>query len=466
MEPRSLQYISDACKGRLSNGSADSLARGISTDSRKSGPGDVFFAISGERFDGHIFVANVARNGAAAVVVQAGKIPETFKSCPVIEVEDSPRLALGRLAARYRMDFKIPVIAVCGSNGKTTTKELVASVLRQVGSTLWNEGSYNNDVGVPLTLLRLEGKHWAAVVESGTNHPGELQSLLGLINPGMGLITNIGREHLEYFKDLEGVAREEGAIAQALPSNGVLFVNGDCALSESIAKQAHCRVVRVGLGKQNEYQAGHVRFFEKGVEFEVTCPKTGMNGTYQIKLLGRHQAVNALFAVAVGTELGLSREQVQRGLAECEAPKMRLQLWNVKGFQIIDDCYNANTDSMNASLETLREMPCLGRRVAVLGDMGEQGECSLKAHLEIGQRVASGGVDQLFVIGHLATQIAAAAREKGMSRVSEFPDVEHATKEVSSFVRPGDLVLIKASRSMRLERISECLKNGMTTSGK
>ena len=261
------------------------------------------------------------------MVVERGRVPANWSGCAVIAVEDT-RKALGRLAAEYRKDFVLPVVAVGGSNGKTTTKELVASVLRQERlATLWSEASFNNDIGVPLTLLRLEKSHQAAVLEAGTNHPGELAPLVKMIQPNYGVITCIGREHLEFFGDVAGVAQEEGWLAELLPADGKLFVNGDDEWASRIVARTRAQVVRVGFGAANDWRARGVRFDKRGVRFHVDGPKADFAGEYRIHLLGRHQVVNALFAIAIGMELGLSRAEVARGLAECRPPKMRLELW-------------------------------------------------------------------------------------------------------------------------------------------
>jgi UDP-N-acetylmuramoyl-tripeptide--D-alanyl-D-alanine ligase len=462
MEPRTLNYIAAVTEGQLLNGSPKQTVARISTDSRHVQAGDLFFALSGERFDGHAFLADVARAGAAAVVAESGKLPAGFDTCAVIAV-DNTRRALGRFGAAYRRDFDLPIVAVGGSNGKTTTKELIASVLRQKNAALWSEGSFNNDVGVPLTLLRLERLHRAAVVETGTNHPGELQPLLRMILPRYGVITNIGREHLEFFHDLVGVAREEGAIAEALPSDGVLFLNGDNPWSEVLARRTRARVVTVGLDNANDCVASDVRVNEYGASFHVDCRRPGISGSYRINLLGRHQVINALLAVAVGAEMGLGRAEIERGLLDCSPAKMRLQVCNPGGIRVLEDCYNANADSMLAALQTLREMPCRGRRVAVLGDMAELGGCSRAAHAEVGHRAAQSRLDYLFAIGRRASQIAEAARSRGLKSVMEIADVEPAAQAVKEFARPGDVVLVKASRSMRLERITEVLRGPCAT---
>ena len=452
-----MEFILGACAGKLVAGLPDTLLKRVNTDSRAAQAGDLFIALAGEHHDGHDFLRDVIQKGVAAVMVEANKTPETLPKCAVIVVENTRR-ALGQVAARYRSDFSLPMVAVGGSNGKTTTKELLASILSQKLATVWSEASFNNDIGVPLTLLRLEKKHQAGVMEVGTNHPGELAPLLGMIQPRMGVITNIGREHLEFFNDLAGVAREEGTLAEQLPAGGVLFMNGDNEWTPQIVHRSRARAVRVGVGESNDWRASNIRFANQGVAFRVETPLADFSGDYRVNLLGRHQVMNALLAMAVGAELGLSRAEIEKGLAECQPPKMRMQLWESHGVRVLDDAYNANADSMLAALQTLQDMPCKGRRVAVLGDMAELGSHSEEAHLEVGRRAAESGVGQLFAIGEMAALIAKAAREAGLNRVFEFRDIDSAASAVKSFVKPGDVVLLKASRAARLERIAEVLR--------
>jgi UDP-N-acetylmuramoyl-tripeptide--D-alanyl-D-alanine ligase len=462
MEPRPLQYIVQAVSGELLGGSPAQMVSRICTDSRSAGPGDLFFALSGERHDAHRFLPDVARRGVAGIVAERDKLPGDIFSCAVVLVRNTRR-ALGQLGARHRRDFDLPVIAVGGSNGKTTTKELIASVLRQGKATLCCEASFNNDIGVPLTLLRLERSHQAAVLEAGSNHPGELAPLVEMIAPTHGVVTNIGREHLEFFGDLGGVAHEEGMMAEGLSAAGTLFISGDDAWSESLAGRTSARVVRVGLKEENDYRAVEIQGDDTGSFFEVRCRRPELDGKYRIELLGRHQVANALYALAVGAELGMDRAQIWRGLAACAPPKMRLQPGDAGGVRVLDDAYNANADSMLAALETLRAFPCRGRRVAVLGDMAELGGSSGPAHAEVGRRAAELGLDQLFAVGTRAAGIAAAAREGGLRNVVELLDVEDAARAVKDFARPGDAVLVKASRAMRLERITETLRRPRPT---
>jgi UDP-N-acetylmuramoyl-tripeptide--D-alanyl-D-alanine ligase len=457
VEERSLKFVADVCGAEIKSGAAETKVKNVCTDSRLAKPGDLFLGIKGEKFDGHDFLNDVAAKKVAAVVIERKKVPPPLPGCAVLVVDDV-RAAFGKLAAAYRQDFSLPVIAVGGSNGKTTTKELLAAVLRQKFSTLWSEASFNNDIGVPATLLRLDKTHQAAVLEVGTNHPGELMPLVKMIQPKLGIITNIGREHLEFFGDIAGVAQEEGWLAELLPADGKLFLNGDSEWSEKITARTKAQVVRVGFGEKNEWRAGKVRLDKNGVTFQVAAPKEEFCGEYRINLLGRHQVTNALFAIGLGEELGLGRAEIQRGLAECQPPKMRMQFWEANGVRVLDDCYNANEDSMRAALETLCDLPLQGRRVAVLGDMAELGAHSAVAHAEVGRHAAELKIGQLFTVGKNSAVTAKAAREAGLTRVIEFADVEAAVRAVKNFLKTGDVVLLKASRSSRLERIAETLK--------
>jgi UDP-N-acetylmuramoyl-tripeptide--D-alanyl-D-alanine ligase len=457
VETRDLAFVVSACGGELIRGSLATPFQRVNTDSRSAQGGDLFIALPGERFDGHNFVGEVARQGVAAVVVERGRKIDPLPGCAVVRVDDT-RKAFGQIAKRYRADFSVPMIAVGGSNGKTSTKELVAAVLKQKFAALWSEASFNNDVGVPATLLRLEHSHQVAVLEVGTNHPGELRPLLEMIQPQWGVITNIGREHLEFFGDLKGVAAEEGTLAEVLPAEGRLFLNGDNEWTDELARRSHAPVVRVGFGESNDWRALDLRLEQQGMRFRVKSPRAEFDREYQINLLGRHQVANSMFALALGAELGLKGDEMERGLAECQPAKMRLQVWEWSGVRVLDDAYNANADSMIAALQVLQELPCKGRRVAVLGDMGELGDHSESAHAEVGRRAAELGVGQLIAVGKMAGVMAAAARQAGLTRVIELAEVEAAVPALKSFLKAGDTVLLKASRASRLERITQALR--------
>jgi len=322
-----------------------------------------------------------------------------------------------------------------------------------LGSVHRSEASFNNDVGVPLTLLGLGSGHRVAVLEAGTNHPGELAPLLGSIAPQVGVLTGIGREHLEHFGSLDGVAEEEGTIASVLPPDGLLVLNGDSGFSEGIAARCCGEVVRFGEGAGNAWRVVSSRSTWEGQEFELATPVPGWTGTWRVGVPGRHMAVNAVGALAVACRLGVSAEAARTALAGFRATKQRMEVLEAGGVRILNDCYNANADSMAAALQTLFDLPCAGRRVAVLGDMAELGPASEPAHGEVGM-LAVGRADLLFAVGQRAGVTAGAAAASGMDGVSAHADVESLLPVLLETVRPGDVVLVKASRSARLERVT------------
>lgn len=442
-----------AASGEQLTGLGETLVKRVCTDSRQVQAGDLFLALRGDRFDGHDFLKDVARQGVAGVMMERDRAVADLP-CAAITV-DSTRAALGRLAGQYRADFNLPVIAVAGSNGKTTTKEILASVLRQKFNTLASKASFNNDIGVPTTLLELAAEHEAAVLEFGTNHPGELAPLLRLAQPSYGVLTSIGREHLEFFGDLDGVIREEGTLAEMLPPHGKLFLNADSPGAAAIMARARSAVVTVGLSEEADWRVTNLVFEPAGICFAAQTPRSAFNREFRVPLLGRHQAINSLLSIAVAAELGLTPEEVQRGLLACKAPKMRLQLSEWSGIRILDDAYNANADSMRAALETLADLPCAGRKVAVLGDMAELGAHGAAAHEEIGRLAAFAGIAHLVTVGPMAAVMARTAQEAGLASVAHFDKVDEAALSLKAYLRPRDLVLLKASRATGLERVAE-----------
>jgi UDP-N-acetylmuramoyl-tripeptide--D-alanyl-D-alanine ligase len=457
MEPRTLQYMAEACGGERLSGRPELRVHRVCTDSRQVQARDLFVPLTGDRFDGHSFLTDAVRKGAVAALVERARLAQPWPDCGLVAV-DRTRVAFGQMAARYRRDFTLPVVAVAGSNGKTTTKELLGAVLRQKFRTLASRASFNNDVGVPTTLLDLQRDHEVAVLEFGTNHPGELAPLLKLAKPQFGVLTSIGREHLEFFQDLNGVLQEEAWLAALLPPDGRLFVNGDTLGASQISERSPAPVTRVGFAADNHWRARNERTGQSGVTFLVETTAPGFSREFRVPLLGRHQVRNALLALAVGAELGLSADEAQRGLTACSPAKMRLQPWSLGEIQILDDSYNANADSMRAALETLHDYPCRGRRVAVLGDMAELGEHSNEAHVEIGRYAASLGVQLLVAVGKMAPVLVEAAREAGLQGVQVCSDTTAAAGWLREVLRPGDVVLLKASRATGLEKVGEELR--------
>jgi UDP-N-acetylmuramoyl-tripeptide--D-alanyl-D-alanine ligase len=456
MEHQPLNRIAEWCGGRLVNAPGDLIVREISTDSRTVKDGELFIAISGDQFDGHNFLGDVCAKGAVAAVVEERRLAALPPRKALIVVPDT-RKALGVISKAYRRLFDIRAVAIAGSNGKTSTKEFVAAVLKQKLQIVSSAASFNNDIGVPATLLNLERRHEAGVFEVGTNHPGELQPLLEMVQPDVGIITSIGREHLEFFGDLEGVLAEEGTLADVLPKGGLLVLNGDGFGAEKLGRRTSARVVRLGFGPDNDWRVAVREMGPRGSRFTIEGAGAEIDGEYSIQILGAHQVVNAAYAVVVGKELGLGRAEIQRGLASCTGARMRLQLKSIDDFLLLDDAYNANADSMQAALETLQQFPCKGRRIAVLGEMAELGQASTPAHEEVGRRVAQNNIDFLVAVGQRSGIMASAARSAGMREVLDVPEIEKAGAAVTEIVRPGDVVLVKASRSARLERVVEFL---------
>ena len=457
METRDIKWAAAATGGELFSGTGEASFRRISTDSRTAGPGDLFVAIRGERHDGHDFLAEVIGRGVAGVLVRRDRVEAThgIGAGAVIGVDD-PREALGRMASVYRSEFDLPVVAVVGSNGKTTTKDLLAAVLASLGPILRSAASFNNDIGVPLTLLGLERHHRVAVVEAGPNHPGELGPLLDLIQPGFGLLTGIGREHLEHFVDLEGVAREEGVIAGKLPADGLLVMNGDSPFSGMIASDSRSAVVRFGLDVGNEWRVTFRQSGWSGEEFDLESPIPDWSGRWRVGVPGRHMAVNAAGVLALACRLGVDAGAARVALAAVRPSPQRLETIEVGGIRILNDCYNANADSMVAALQTLCDLPCAGRRVAVLGDMAELGPASEPAHGEVG-KFAAGTVDQLHAVGLRAGITAGAAAGAGLKASFGYGTLDDLIPALTGGLQPGDIVLVKASRSSRLERVTAAL---------
>ena len=456
MEPQTLKTIAEWSQGELVNASPVTKARAVSTDSRAVQPGDLFVALAGENFDAHDFLVDVCAKGAVAAVVNRDRRAALPPGISFIAVENT-RAALGLIASNYRRLFDLTAIAIAGSNGKTSTKEFVAAVLREKFPTVWSAASFNNDVGVPLTLLSIDRAHRAGVFEAGTNHPGELRPLLEMIQPRIGIITSIGREHLEFFGDLEGVLLEEGQLAEALPPGGLLVLDGDGYGNDSLTRRTVARLARVGFNATNDWRLRVLEMGRRGSRFSVQSDAPELDGEYSIQLLGSHQVLNAAYAIVVGKELGLGRAEIQRGLASCTGAKMRLQLKSIDDFLVLDDAYNANADSMNAAIDTLQRFPCKGRRIAVLGDMAELGEASAPAHEEVGRRVAETKIDCLVAVGKSSGIMASAARSAGLREVLDLAEIEKVGPAVTEIVRPGDVVLVKASRSSRLERVIDFL---------
>jgi UDP-N-acetylmuramoyl-tripeptide--D-alanyl-D-alanine ligase len=443
----SLSQIAAAVNGRLVG--ADVTVEGVSTDTRAIAKGALFIALAGERFDAHDFLDQAMAAGAGALLVaDAGKLPAGVSAVVV----DDTRLALGRLAAAWRARFALPVIAVTGSNGKTTTKEMIAAILKVAhgAAVLSTRGNLNNDIGLPLTLLGLSAAHRAAVIEMGMNHPGEIAYLAPIGAPTVALVTNAQRAHLEGMGDLDEVAREKGAIFSGLPAEGVAVINADDSYAGYWRGVAAGRPVRSFAIDGAADVVGKVRQHGLETAIDLSAPEGEVH--IALRIPGRHNAGNAVAAAAACLAAGVPLAAVAAGLESFSGVKGRLQRRAGKlGAEILDDTYNANPDSVRAGIDVLAST--IGRKLLILGDMGEIGEACAQYHDEIGGYAKSQGVDLLFALGE-ATK--AAVRNFG-DGARHFCHVDKLIAAADKELGPDTTVLVKGSRFMKMERVADAL---------
>jgi UDP-N-acetylmuramoyl-tripeptide--D-alanyl-D-alanine ligase len=356
------------------------------------------------------------------------------------------------LAANYRASLRLKVIAITGSNGKTSTKDFVAATLAKKFQVTKTEGNFNNHVGLPQTMLAAGRDDEIAVWEIGMNHPGEIAALAKLAAPDVAIVTNIGVAHIEFMGTREGIAQEKGALAEALTAGGTLILNGDDEFSDAIAKRTQAKVILAGIDN-GAVRATDISQHSRGSEFTI------LEGAHrcraQLPVPGIHMVQNAMLAVAAGRAFGLSLEECAVGLASTPLTKARLQIREIDGIQFIDDSYNANPDSMKAALRTLVELDADGRRIAVLGEMGELGVESERGHREVGEAAADLEIDELIAVGATGAAIAHAAQKAGLENSVAVDEASEAAERLAKNAAPGDLILVKGSRSARMERVLE-----------
>ena len=412
--------------------------------------GDLFLALRGENFDGHQFVEQAVAGGAVAVVVDAAYEGTISGECAEIRVADTLQ-ALQSIASRYRASLPLRVVALTGSSGKTSTKDFVAAVLGERFRVVKTEGNFNNHIGLPLTMLRASAADEIGVFELGMNHPGEIAPLAAMAAPEIGIITNVGVAHIEYLGSRTAIAQEKGMLAEALPASGFLVLNAGDEFSESIARRSPAKTITTGIGKGDI----SATLLESGFEGNRFAVQAG-NETAEVMLPvpGLHMIENALLAIAAGRVFSIPLAVAAAGLAKCRLTKGRLEQKTLGGIHFLDDSYNANPDSMRAALRTLAVLPVEGKRIAVLGRMGELGVESGNGHRSVGREAAQAGIDVLVAVGTGEVELMAdAAREAGAKEVHHVPDTEAAAAFLAERARPGDLVLIKGSRSARMERV-------------
>ena len=453
MDATTFEKIAAWAGGRLVAGEPADTVTVVCTDTRALKAGDFFVALRGENFDAHSFVAEAAKRGAAGAMVQ--EIPADLPPGFAVVLVADTLAGLQKLATNYRRTLPLQVVGLTGSNGKTSTKDLTASVLAEHFQVTRTDGNLNNHIGVPLTLLRGRRSDQIGVFEMGMNHPGEIAPLAAMARPDVAIITNVGMAHIEFMGTREAIALEKGMLAEALQPSGTLILSAHDEFSASIAARTKADVVLAGIGL-GEVFASELRAHFSGTKFRLHAD--GRSVEAELSVPGEHMVRNAVLAAAAGRVFGLSLEECAEGLTKLRLTKGRLEQKVIRGIQILDDTYNANPDSVAAALRTLSSMPAAGRRIAVLGRMGELGAEAERGHREVGEIAAREHIDCVVGVGEEAQWIADAAWRGGVEKIVRVGTTEEATKALRELAKAGDVVLIKGSRSAKMESIVEGLQ--------
>ncbi|SDF07255.1 UDP-N-acetylmuramoyl-tripeptide--D-alanyl-D-alanine ligase [Sporolituus thermophilus] len=442
--------VSEVClavQGSLIGGFADITFAGVSTDTRTLKAGDLFIALSGERFDGHEFLHQAAAKGAAGVLISRRDIAIPLGLTVILT--DDTRKALRDLARFHRLRFDIPVIAITGSNGKTTTKDMTAAVLSSRFKVLKTEANFNNEIGLPLTLLNLMADHQVAVVEMGMRGKGEIRELAEIALPNVGVVTNVGETHIELLGSLENIASAKAELVEAV-KDGLVVLNADNPYVYAMQSKSKAAVTLYGLTHQADVRAEDIR--SDGEQTFFDCHYRGQAFAVVLPAIGRHNVYNALAAIAIGLALGLTPEEIAAGLKKFVPSGMRQHIEKKAGYTIINDAYNASPLSMQSAIETLAEIAG-GRKIAVLGDMLELGQVAKEAHRRVGKQLAEIGVDTVITVGTLARDIAVTAKACGVACAIACDTHEEAKDALRQVMQVGDTILVKGSRGMKMEKV-------------
>lgn len=459
----SVETLLEVTGGVLLAGPHSTMVNGLAIDSRSVEPGAAFVAFSGERADGHRYVEDALRAGARAILITRDDegVRSAFDSAAraesaLVRVDDA-QSAIEALGRHHRSRLMIPVIGVTGSTGKTTTKDFLRSVLATRMRVVATAENRNNELGVPLTLMEAGAETEVLVIEMAMRGPGQIEHLCSIARPTAGLVTNVGVSHVELLGTEEAIASAKGELVQAIPADGRVFLNGDDGWTDHLETLTSAPITRYGVSGAADVRAADVRISEDGTpSFTLVTAEDALE--VHLPVPGRHNVYNALAAASVGSYLGLSIEDIVRGLEDATFSKWRMEAFqSASGLTVINDAYNANPTSMRAALSALGDVATRGRRIAVLGDMAELGSLAELAHFQLGEEVASSAVDVLVTVGERARRIAEGALAAGMSADAVRPCVsaEEASEVLDDLAEPGDTILVKASRVMGLERVVE-----------
>lgn len=451
MQTMMLNEVIGAVKGSLLNSVKNQKIKGISIDTRTLKTGDLYIPIKGERFDGHDFIDEAVEKGAIAYLTE--KKDCIHKSINVVLVENTLK-ALHDLALFYRKKFSIPFIAVTGSSGKTTTKDMVASVLEQKYKVLKTQGNLNNEIGLPLTLFQLEDYHEMAVIEMGMSDLGEISTLVHMVYPDIAIITNIGSAHIEHLESKEKIFEAKKEILETLTEGQLALLNGDDTYLNTI-KNSKFKVSFIGL-KNNflDLKAKGILNQENEVSFYVENTYKNIERFY-LKLPGIHNVYNSLMAIYLGKYYNLNHNTIQQGLNKFIPSKMRMDIFENGQIKVINDVYNANPDSMRAALSVLRDIGKQKRKIAILGDMLEMGKWAEEAHIKIGKVLLENNIDILIGVGQCAKYYITGALSQGISKEKAlfFKTNKEVIDYITTIIKNGDVFLVKGSRGMKMEEI-------------
>lgn len=457
MESLGIEEVIHACGAIPFNISSIVSITGITTDSRKLQNGEMFVALKGENFDGHDYAETAVKNGAA-VVLSHQKLDTNI---PYLLVENT-LTALHKIAKHYKNKFKIPFVAITGSSGKTTTKDMIASVLSERYKVLKTEGNFNNAIGLPLTLFKLEKSHEIAVIEMGMNSLGEIEVLADIVRPETGVITNVGTAHIEKLKNRESILKAKTEMFIYFGTENTAVINGDNDMLQSLHGMPY-KIIKYGLDSHNDCRAFNIiEKGEEGISFDVAYQER--TECYQVNMPGIHNVYNALSAISIAKMYGLSKSEIDEGLKKFKPSKMRMEIFKgIMNTKIINDAYNANPDSMQAAINVLASMETLGRRVCILGDMFELGEFAKDGHRMVGKYAVEHHVDIILAVGKMAKEIINGASMMGANQMLySFDNVSEVIDHLKELIKYNDIILIKGSRGMYMENIVESLRERST----
>lgn len=449
--------ILNLTNGTLVSGDIDLQINNVSIDSRTINTGDLFVALEGENFDGHDFILEAVSGGAVGVVAEEKKLSKCSTVDSALVSVQSTLKAFSEIARGHRMQYDIPLIAVTGSNGKTTTKDMLAAILSQKYQVLKSKENYNNEIGLPYTLLKIQEETKVAVVEMAMRGIGQIKELCETAMPQIGILTNIGPAHFELLGSLRRIALAKGELLKELPADGLAVINWEDEWCKNISSLAKCRIIKYGFNKECDVRAENI--YSEGLRIHYDLCYKKEREQVSLPVTGKHNVLNSLAAAAASVYLGFGLNEISSGLSSFQLSAMRLEFINAqKGSIVINDAYNANPVSTKASLEILQDVPG-SRKIAVLGDMLELGELTEQGHLEVGKDAAEKGVDYLITVGRLSKDISRGAILAGMTenKIFHFFDLDTAAEKTLELLANNAVVLIKGSRSMKMENIARKL---------